>query len=103
SIEALRSGQTLGAPRSELAASAQPAAVVVRATPAPPRPAQEPVSAGAAPSWSLRGAVLYEVAALGHGPGLTHGPLLGVLVRPPLALQLGVLLSAQYRFPFEVD
>jgi hypothetical protein len=70
------------------------------AEPAPADGSDEPLRA----RWLLRGAVLYELAALGHGPGITHGPLLAALVRAPFADPgIGLMLSVQYRFPFDAD
>jgi hypothetical protein len=107
SIEALLSGATLGTPRGELAAAAAPAAqpALASTTIAPPAEANAPDRAEPArASWQLRGAVLYELAALGHGPGIAHGPLLAALLRAPFGEPgLGLLLSAQYRFPFDAD
>jgi len=100
-IEGLLSGASLGAPRSEVAAAALPAPDAGARARLELEPAPEPEPERAA--WSLRGALLYEVAALGHGPGLAHGPALALAIRSPLALQLGALLSAQYRLPFDVD
>lgn len=103
SIEALLSGATVGAPRSELAAAAAP-----RPPAASPPPAAEPERAdrreSARARWQLRGAFMYELAALGHGPGITHGPLLAAIVRAPFADPgIGLLLTGQYRFPFDAD
>lgn len=103
SIEALLAGATLGAPRDELAvAEAHPPPPAAADTaPAQELPAAAPPALG---SWALRGALLYEVAALGHGPGVTHGPMLAAIIRAPLRQpELGLLLSAQYRLPLHVD
>jgi hypothetical protein len=105
-IEALLAGATLGAPRAEvLAASApEPSAQLPAATARPePEPTQPSARARGDNRWSFRAGVAYEVQALGHAPGLTHGPLLLFAVQSPLPLRLGALLSAQYRFAFEVD
>jgi hypothetical protein len=100
SIEALLSGATVGAPRSELAAAAAPPpGPTAPASAAEPALADRPEPARA--GWQLRGAILYELAALGHEPGITHGPVLAAIIRGPFADPgIGLLLSAQYRFPF---
>jgi hypothetical protein len=95
SIEALLAGATLGAPRSEVVQN-MPAPRTQRAAAVAAAP--EPARAG----WELRAALLYELAVLGHEPGIAHGPALAGLIRTPLSPQLGVVLSAQYRWPIEV-
>jgi hypothetical protein len=105
SVEALLSGATLGSPRSEVAARAEPEAVSVPvASPAPyepPAAAEEPARSS---WWPPRCAVLYEASALGFGPGFTHGPvLLGMVTLPLEQSEIGLIASAQYRIPFEVD
>lgn len=102
-IEALLAGATLGAPRAEVLATAPPEPA---ATP-PPAPVEaepaEPESSSSATPWSLRMGLAYEVEVLGHPPGLTHGPQLLLALRSPLPLGLGIMLSAQYRFGYEVN
>jgi hypothetical protein len=103
-IEGLLSGATLGAPRSEIVAALPAADQPPRAEQeAEPEPDLEPPPEPGRGEWSLRGGLLYEVAALGHGPGLAHGPALAVLIRSPLSRQLGMLLGALYRWPFDVE
>lgn len=102
SVEALLAGIEVGAPRSSVAAAAAPAAVAAPAAHASePEPAAPVEPAHAA--WQLRAALLYELSALGSEPGLAHGPELALAIRSPLSRQLGGLLSAQYRWPIEVD
>jgi hypothetical protein len=117
SIEGLLAGVVLGAPRSELAAQeAKEANADAQAEAAAEgegeaerdAAAREPAAVetadatGSGAAWALRGALLYEVGALGHEPSFTHGPMLaGWLVAPQPAI--GLLLSAQYRIPFEAD
>jgi len=120
-VEALLAGATVGEPSIEVigrplrpfesaldhAPERQPAKQPPAAI-SPPPAEREPEHTQAeprepAPSWALRGAVLYEVAALGHEPGVAHGPALALAVRSPLPLGLGGLVSAQYRFPFEIE
>ena len=107
SIEALLSGATLGTPRGELAAAAAPAAQPASTRTAVTPPAEPNTAERLEParaSWQLRGAILYELSALGHEPGIAHGPVLAGLLRAPFGEPgLGLLLSAQYRFPFDAD
>lgn len=117
-VEALLAGQTLGVPREEAlqalrehgppAAEGEPPAPATpvegdkRTPPAPqPEPASTTRSHGAERAFEVSGGPFYEVAALGHEPGVVHGPGLALALRAPLGL--GALLSAQYRLPLEVD
>ena len=107
-VEALLAGATLGAPSGEVpAAAAQvtppPAPpVVVAASPLEAEPADDQPERERVP-WDLRVAILYEIGALGHEPGVTHGPLVAAALRSPWPLSLGGLLSVQYRFPLEIE
>jgi len=121
-VEALLAGATVGLPRDEALrvykeeqarereqakppeAPALAPAPPARPAPAAPQPEHESNQASALPrTFQLSGALLYEVAALGHEPGVTHGPALAIAVRSPWPLGLGVLGSVQYRFPFEIE
>lgn len=118
-VEALLAGATVGEPSIEVIgrplrpfesaldhASESAPAPAKEPSPASPPPQAEHTQAEPrepAPSWLLRGALLYEVAVLGHEPGVAHGPVLALAVRSPLPLGLGGLVSAQYRFPLEVE
>jgi hypothetical protein len=114
SIEGLLAGAVLGAPRSELAAQdakadARAEAVAEGEGEAERDAAQrEPAAvdtadaSGPGAAWAVRGALLYELGALGHEPSFTHGPMLaGWFVAPQPTL--GLLLSAQYRTPFDAE
>ena len=110
-VEALLAGATVGAPSAEVHVpeaqapppmpppEAPPPQTRETTEPEPPADDPAPVSHG----WAVRTALLYEVAALGDAPGVSHGPELALAIRSPLPLQLGALLSAQYRFPFELE
>lgn len=105
-VEALLEGAEVGAPSAEVPEAA--AHVVPAPVPEPdpvlqPAPDRDSDTNIHGASWSMRAAILYEVEVLGHGPGVTHGPALAVDVRTPWSRQLGLLFSAQYRFPFEIE
>jgi hypothetical protein len=118
-VEALLAGATVGVPREEALRAyseeqARDRAHAKAAEAAPPLP---PAAAPAVlerdeedhdgrvaqRTFQMSGALLYEVAALGHTPGVTHGPALAIAVRSPWPLGLGVLGSVQYRLPFEIE
>lgn len=109
SIEGLLAGAVLGAPRSELAAVEAKARAKAEAAAdgegegeAERDPAEPDATGSSSAAWAVRGALVYEVAALGHEPSFTHGPMLaGWFVAPEPAL--GLLLSAQYRIPFDAE
>lgn len=100
-VEGLLSGAALGAPRSEMVPAAEMAHVAVPPPP-PGEPEPEPTPSSAR-SFRIRTALLYEVGALGHDPGFTHGPQLAVVIRTPLEPVLGLQLSAQYQLPVELE
>jgi hypothetical protein len=120
-VEALLAGATVGEPSIEvIGRPLRPFESALDHAREPPPPAKQPPPATAPPaqagpehghaeprepppSWAVRGALLYEVAALGHEPGVVHGPVLALAVRSPLPLALGGLVSAQYRLPLEVE
>ena len=109
-VEALLAGAEVGSPRAELPEAASqvapapaPEDAPALATAAEPRAAVEPARESSMRSWRLRAAILYEIAALGHGPDVTHGPVVAADLRSPWPLQVGLLLSAQYRFAFEIE
>jgi hypothetical protein len=119
-VEALLAGATVGQPSIEVIGRplrpfesaldhAREPPPAKEPAPDPPPPVQAEPEHGQAepreprPTWALRGALLYEVAALGHEPGVAHGPALALAVGSPLPLALGGLVSAQYRFPLEVE
>lgn len=108
-VEALLAGADVGAPSAEVPEAAAHVVPAPSPTPAPinvPPPSVqdgEPDTEKSTPAWSVRGAILYEIQGLGHGPGVAHGPVIAADIGLPWSWPLGLMLSAQYRFPFEIE